>query len=259
VIVSRIGILSCVAALSAGLSLIGCSSSSDGRAAPGKAGSSALNDQAGGEPLPGVVAIRRVDRAPDGGVRYAIQNISGKDQEDLAYFISFFYESQLGTAIETVGDRETTLERDIDLLRGAEKEIAAANPRPGKKPLGTELTVRESPPVAAVARSGGVRGTGSTFMNRELECVGMATEDEVRAGSLWLDVENVGTKAVTDLEAKAVFVDSGTAQRIAETKWRPVGDVLPGRGPTRVKFDISELGRVSHLTMLVKIRQVRTE
>jgi hypothetical protein len=105
-----------------------------------------------------------------------------------------------------------------------------------------------------VAREGAQRGSGTMFLNRSLECVGMASEDEIRAGTLWITVENTSNRAVSELEGKAVFVDQMTREKKAETKWTVVKDIKPGQ-QQRIDLDISGLGRVSGYSFLVKIRQ----
>lgn len=237
----------------AALCAAGCSSSGAG----GGGGASFVSDHADGEPLPGVVKIVKVERAQDGRVTYTLANVSGKLQEDLAYHVNFMYDPSVKSAIEIREDREVSPERDLVLLKSdAAKEIVVENPRPGHAVRATVIEVQDSPPVAAVAREGGVAGTGTTFLNRTLECVAMASEDEIRAGTLWIEVENVSGRAVSELEAKAVFVDAMDAghTKHGETKWTTVKDVKPG-AKSRIDFNIAGLGKVSNFTFLVKIRQ----
>lgn len=213
-----------------------------------------VNDAAGQEPLPGIVRIAKVDRAPDGKVTYYLENVSGKLQEDLACRVNFLYAPTGKGAIAIADDWEPTALRDLVLLKGdTAKEVAAENPRPGQPVKATTITVENTPPVAAVMREGNQKGTGTLFLNRALECVGMASEDEVHAGKLWIEVENVSNRKVSDLEARAVFVDS-TGEKKAETKWTRMADLQPGaRG--RIAFDLSGLGRVGTFAFLVKVRQ----
>lgn len=207
-----------------------------------------------GEPIPGVVRIVGVDHAADGRVTYRVENISGKLQEDLAYRIRFRFPPTGNSAIEIRDDWETTAIRDLVLLKSdTAKEISADNPRPGSEIKETILNVENTPPVGAVARDAGPPGSGSLFLERALECVKMAGEDEVRAGKLWIEVENVSGRRVTELEARAVFVD-GDGVKQAESKWIGMRDLEPAaRG--RVDFDISQLGRVAVFTLLIKVRQ----
>jgi hypothetical protein len=231
----------------------GCASGGSG----GSGGAAFVSDHAESEPLAGVVKIVKVDRAQDGRVTYTLANISGKLQEDLAYHVNFMYDPSANSAFGIREDREVTSERDLVLLKSeSAKEIVVENPRPGHVVRATTIEVQDSPPVAAVAREGAAKGTGTIFLNRALECVGMATEDEIRAGALWIEVENVSDRAVSELEAKAVFVDAMDKEheKHGETKWTTVKDVKPG-ARTRIEFNIAGLGKVSNYTFLVKIRQ----
>lgn len=207
-----------------------------------------------GEPIPGVVRIVGVDHDASGKVTYRLANISGKLQEDLAYSIRFRYPATGQGAISIADDWEPTPVRDLVLLKSdTAKEITAESPRPGSPVKETELNVENTPPVGIVAREKGPPGSGTLLLDRSLECVLMAGEDEVRAGKLWLEFENVSGIRVTELETRAVFVD-GDGQKQAETKWIGLKDLEPGaRG--RVTFDIAELGRVAAFTLLVKVRQ----
>jgi hypothetical protein len=223
----------------------------------GGGGAEFTSDRAGDKPLPGVVEIVKVDRAQDGKVTYTLSNVSGKLQEDLAYHVNFIYDPSVKGAIEMREDREVSPERDLVLLKSdTAKDVVVENPRPGHVVRATMIEVQDSPPVAAVARDGATKGTGTLFLNRALECVAMASEDEIREGKLWIDVENVSERAVSELEAKAVFVDAMDKENAkrGETKWTTVKDVKPG-ARTHVQFNIAGLGKVSNYTFLVKIRQ----
>jgi hypothetical protein len=236
-------------AAAAAFAAAGCSSDGSGRSG----GPSYASDAAGGEPLPGVVRIAGVNRAPNGRATYSLENVSGKLQEDLAYHVNFTYDPTVGSAIEIREDREVSPERDLVLLKSdTAKEVVVENPRPGKVVRGTTIEVQDSPPVGAVAREGNQAGTGTMFLNRALECVAMASEDEIRAGTLWITVENTSNRPVSELEAKAVFMDHST--KMAETKWTTVRDIKPG-AQTRIDLNITGLGRVATWTFLVKIRQ----
>jgi hypothetical protein len=249
VIVFQRKLMTGLVAVAAAFAAAGCSSDGSGKSG----GPSFANDSTGDEPLPGVVKIAGVNRAPNGRVTYSLANISGKLQEDLAYHVNFMYDPNVKSAIEIREDREVSPERDLVLLKSdTAKEVVVDNPRPGMVVRGTTIEVQDSPPVGAVAREGDQKGTGTMFLNRALECVAMATEDEIRAGTLWITVENTSTRAVSELEAKAVFMDHST--KMAETKWATVRDVKPG-AQTRIDFNIAGLGRVATWTFLVKIRQ----
>lgn len=239
--------------LAAAFAAAGCASDGSG----GGGSASVKNDYADSEPLPGVVRIVKIVRAPDGKATYTLSNISGKLQEDLACHVNFIYDPSVDGAIAVRENREVSPERDLVLLKSdTAKDVVFENPRPGQPVRATIIEVQDSPPVAAVARDGAQMGTGTTFLNRALECVGMASEDEIRDGKLWIDVENVSGRAVTELEAKAVFVDplDKDHAKHGETKWTTVKDVKPG-ARTRIAFNIADLGRVSNYTFLVKIRQ----
>lgn len=234
--------------------LAGCQG---GSAGPVVIDTDSMSDRAGDEPLPSIVRIKSVDRAPDGTARYVVANISGRDQEDLAYFISFFFpsppEEDDRVAIKKLGDRETTPQRDLVLLRGTEREISAQNPRPGAPCLGTTIDVVNNEAVPVVMRAD---TAGTLFLNKSLECVAMSGEDDLRVSKkLWLEFENVSGRPVSEIEAKAQFHDPGAANaKVAETKWMTLRDVQPQQR-TRVEFDLSALPRLSNTIFLVKIRQ----
>jgi hypothetical protein len=216
-------------------------------------GASAVNELHDDVPTD-VVRVDRRDVAPDGRVTYVLENVSGKLQEDLTYFVEFHYASTGKGAINIADEVEVSPERELVLLKSdLAKQITVDNPKPGQKVLGAKLFVRSTPPVAAVARD--ASGPGTYFLNHAIECVGMASPDELRAGSLWIEVENVSDRPVSELEAKAVFVDQMTKEKGGETKWTVVRD-LPKRGArARVQFDLGGLGKVDNLSFLVKIRQ----
>lgn len=239
-------------ALSAALLLVaGCSS--DGATRDSQVVLGSKNDNAGDEPIKDVVRIKSIDRSPDGSVRYVVENVSGRDQEELAYFVSFFFPADETSAIKQEGVRDTTPMRDILLLRGAEREVTAQNPRPGAPCLGTTIDVVNNEAVPVVTRGD---TAGTLFLNRALECVAMSTEDDVRVQKkLWLEFENVSSRAISEIEAKAQFHDPGAGNaKVGETKWTRVKDVQP-RQRTRVEFDLASLGRLSNTIFLVKIRQ----
>lgn len=241
-----------VVALALALAGAGCGSDKQQKAdASGRIDSS-------GEPLPGIVRIVGVEHGEGGKVTYRVANISGKLQEDLAYRIRFRYQATGQGAISIADDWETTLARDLVLLKGdTSKDVTAENPRPGTEVKETELDIQNTPPVDTVARDDGPPGSGTLFLERTLECTKMAGEDEVRAGKLWIELENVSSRPASELEARVVFIDvdmQGVSHKQAETKWAPIADLKPGaRG--KVTFDVSNLGRVGVFKFLVKIRQ----
>lgn len=239
----------------AALALPGCNSGDGVKTDTGPVAGS-MNDHAGDEPLAGIVRIKNVERSADGAsAKYMVENVSGRDQEDLAYFVSFFFPATKGSAIDTVGDRETTPQRDLVLLRGTSREITAVNPypRPGQVCLGTTIDVVNNEAVPVVTRGD---TAGTLFLNKSLECVAMSGEDEVRESKkLWIEFENVGTRAISEIEAKAQFHDPGAGNaKVGETKWTNVRDVQP-KQRTRVEFDLASLGRLTNKTFLVKVRQ----
>ena len=232
--------------------LLGCGSSKQSRSAGGILDSS-------GEALPGVVQIVGVEHGADGKVTYKLSNISGRVQEDLSCSIAFRYPDTAQSAM-VLHEWQPTPLRDLVLLKSdTAKEITEANPRPGQKVLETKLTVESTPPVDTVAREQGPPGSGTLFLpERSLECVTMAGEDDVRAGKLWIELENVSAKRVSDLEARVVFIDvdrQGTSRKQAETKWTPVAELDPGKRG-KVEFDLAGLGPVGSYKFLVKIRQL---
>jgi len=200
-----------------------------------------------------VVRVVSKEHAPDGRVTYVFENISGKLQEDLTYHVEFHYPASVEGAIKS-DEIEVSQEKDLVLLKSdLAKSISIENPKPGHAVVATRLAVQSSPPIAAVARD--ANGPGTYFLNRAIECVGMATPEEIGAGSLWIEIENVSDRAVTELEAKAVFVDQMTKEKGAETKWADVRD-LPKKGArSRVDFNLGGLGKVANLSFLVKLRQ----
>ncbi len=202
-----------------------------------------------------IVRVAKLDHAPDGRTTYVLENISGKLQEDLTYHVEFHYESKTaGGPIGIADDLELSPERDLVLLKGdVAKPIVVENPRPGHAVKATTIAVQSSPPIAAVARD--ANNAGTFFVNHSLECVGMASEDEIRAGSLWIEVENVSDRPVTELEARAVFVDQFTREETAKTKWTAVKDLSRRGARSRIAFDLGGLGKVGALSFLVKIRQ----
>jgi hypothetical protein len=243
-----------IAVLALALALTGAGCGSDKQQ---KADASGRIDSTG-EPLPGIVRIVGVEHGDGGKVTYRVENISGKLQEDLAYRIRFRYPSTGKGAIEIRDDWETTAARDLVLLKGdTAKEISAENPRPGSEIKETELNVENTPPVDTVARDNGPPGSGTLFLDRTLECTKMAGEDEVRAGTLWIELENVSSRPASELEARVVFIDvdgQGNSHKQAETKWAPLADLKPG-ARSKVTFDLANLGRVGAFKFLVKIRQ----
>jgi hypothetical protein len=206
-----------------------------------------------------VVRVVKKESAPDGRVTYVLENVSGKLQEDLTYHVEFHYDYAAAPGdsqpvIKIADDIEFSPERDLVLLKSdTAKVIAVENPRPGKPVKSASISVQSSPPVAAVYRDAGNPGT--YFLNRALECVGMASEDEIRAGALWIEVENVSDRALSELESKAVFVDQMTKEKVAETKWAAVRDLATKGARARIQYDLSGLGKVGNLSFLVKIRQ----
>jgi hypothetical protein len=241
-------------ALSAGLALTALSLGACAGDGASRSGAQVRGDAPGEVVLPGKVRIARIDRQPAGRVTYYLENIAGSLQEDLSYHIDFLYKPVVGSAIEIREDRNTTPERDLVLLKGdAAKQCAADNPRPGVEYITTQISVSESPPIAVVARDASNRGT--LFLNGALECVGMSSEDDIRAGTLWIEVENNSNRPVSELEAKAAFVDQMVGTKHAETKWTPVKDLRGEGDRARIEFNLAGLGKVSQYTVLVKIRQ----
>lgn len=239
--------------LFATLILLGACASNGGGAEGGAGnGHPTGGDVDGKIALPGVVRIAKVAHAPDGKVTYYLENISGKVQEDLTYWIDFSYPAVGNGAIEIREDHRVTPERDLVLLKSdLDKPVTESNPEPGKKVESTKITVQDSPPVAVVARD--ASGSGTPLLNGALECVGLSPEEDRFGDSptLWIEVENVSGKAISGLEAKAVFVGSADKK---QSKWTGVKDLKPG-ARARVEFNLAGLGRLSTYTFFVKIRQ----
>lgn len=230
------------------LAAAACASNGGG----GKTGTPQMGDVAGTEALKGVVRIAKVDRGPDGKVTYYLENISGKLQEDLTYRVYFTYPGGGQGAIEVREFTEISPERDLVLLKGdTAKAVTEPNPDPKRTVQTTKIEVQDSPPVGVVARD--ASGSGTPLLNGALECVGLSPEEDRFGDSptLWIEVENVSGKAISGLEAKAVFVGSADKK---QSKWTGVKDLKPG-ARARVEFNLAGLGRLSTYTFFVKIRQ----
>lgn len=230
-----------------------CDSTGTAKSNGGGGGAVGTSEDLADEMPTDIVRVAKKEPGPDGRVTYVLENVSGKLQEDLTFHVEFHYPATASGAINA-DDIEVSPERDLVLLKSdVAKSITVDNPKPGHKVLATKLAVQSSPPIAAVARD--ANGPGTYFLNRAIECVGIASEDEVRARSLWIEIENVSDRSVSELEAKAVFVDQMTKEKGGETKWTAVRDISKKGARARIQFDLGGLGDVKNLSFLVKIRQ----
>lgn len=228
-----------------------CASTDDENGSPGNRGP---ND-AESAVLAESVQIARVDRSTvnkDGKVRYYVDNISGSDQEDLAWSVSFvFPRGESSSEISVSAEEETTAEKSLILLRGERNKVleaecgAFAERRSrGQSVIGTRLNMIPNPPVLTLARAPD-GSPGTRFLGR-IECVGQSSIWD--GDQLVLEFENVSGGKVTNLELQVVFVDTR-----AKSKWRAIPPLAPGqRGKVAVDLKGIDMGERS---FLVKVRQ----
>lgn len=210
----------------------------------------------------GLMRIARVDRSAmntSGTVRYFVENLAGRDVQDLSYRIVFKW-PPASSDFDMPFESEVTDLQPLKLFAGAAaQELVgqsaqfAARSAAGQQLLSTELYVEADRPVAIVDRSGG--GEGTRFVNGALECTALSAEDLLYQSppSLWIEFENVGSRRLGSLEIMAAFVDtSGNAT--AQTGWRDIPTASPG-AKVRVDFDLSGAGTVRNREIRVKVRQ----
>lgn len=210
----------------------------------------------------GLMRIARVDRSAmntSGTVRYFVQNLAGRDVQDLSYRIVFKW-PPASSDFDMPFESEVTDLQPLKLFAGAAaQELVgqstqfAERSAAGQQLLSTELYVEADRPVAIVDRSGG--GEGTRFANGALECTALSPEDLLYQSppSLWIEFENVGSRRLGSLQIMASFVDtSGNAT--AQTEWRDIPTAAPG-ATVRVDFDLSGAGSVRNREIRVKVRQ----
>lgn len=258
-----------LAAALAGAGTSGCQSGGGGDPGGGGGGggggetvpasTSRGTSDAEGSVVAGVARISRIDRSTvnqDGKVRYVLDNVSGADQEDLLWSVSFLFPGRsVGAgAISTDEQAETTSEKTLILLRGEQGKVleaqcgALAEHRArGETVIGTRLNVAPNPPVPTLARTASQRGT--MLASGRLECVGQSDiESPASPTELVLEFENLSSAKVSDLELQVLFVSSRV-----RSKWRAIPAMAPGqRG--RVVVDLQGLD-IGDRSFLVKIQQ----
>jgi hypothetical protein len=225
----------------------GCNGTDDGRR---------MGDDAG--QIVGEVARSvKVDRTTvnqDGRVRYWIENISGQDQEDLVWSVTFHLPPEVKDGLEVPEQGEVTSERGLVLYKDDKARLVEAEcpnwteiRARGKKILSTTLNLQVQQPVPTIARNATERGT--VFDGGRLECVGMDPDDLLGKDSTWIEFENVSSRKLLDLELQYVF--AGAAAR---TKWKSIPALAPGQR-ARVEVDLRGLGLGTDRDFMVKVRQ----
>lgn len=242
----------------------GCASDGEPDDDPGASGATRLRggSDAEGTVLAGAVRITRIDRGTmnqDGKVRYTIENVSGVDQEDLAWSVSFVYpkgDSERDLGVSAV--EETTAEKSLVLLRGEKNKVLDAQcgafadrKARGQQITGTHLNVAPNPPVMTMARDADKGQPGTRFATGRIECVGM-TDIWAPDEQITLEFENVSASKVANLELQVVFIDAA-GKPISRSKWRAIPSMAPGaRAKTTVELQGLDMGDRS---FNVKVRQ----
>lgn len=232
------GMGSAIVVAAAALAAAACGSSGGG------GGSQYASDAVGQLVAPDqVVRIVELDRAElekDGRVRYRVENVSGKDQLDLVWSVTFQFPSEVRDGMVMPEVSETTSEMPLKLLAGGKSEMLVATcPNyaryaSAKIPvLATRLNLQVEEPVRTVAR--GADGTpGTVFLSGKIECVGM--ENDLYGKSvLWLEFQNVTQTRLPPFEVQAVFPETG-----ARTKRKSGSALEPGQR-TRVELELDGL------------------
>jgi hypothetical protein len=224
------------------------------------------SDVADDEPLAGVVRIVSVDRSSlntDGTVRYRVKNLTGEDQQSLAARVVFYYPPSEDSGIELPFETDV-IDVDLPLFKGqdnyelvAVSEAFEARSAAGYTVLATELDVTMEVPVPVVARTASAPGT--LLYNGRFECVGISPEDERlgldgAAPVLWIELENVSTREVRNVQISAVFMDTQGEGATGETAWARLPRVDAG-ARERVTLDLSEAGPVRDRPFLVRVKK----
>ena len=187
-----------------------------------------------------VVKIVEADRSAlekDGRVRYRIENISGRDQPDLVWSVTFQFPAEVREGVALPEVAETSSETALRLVAGGKSEVLEATcPNyaryaTAKIPvLATRFNLAREEPVRTVARS--ADGTpGTQFLSNKIECVGM-TPDLYGQKIFWLEFQNVSTSKTAPFEVQAVFPSS-----TARTKKKTGPALEPGQR-ARVELDL---------------------
>ncbi|MCG3134903.1 MAG: hypothetical protein HMLKMBBP_02311 [Planctomycetes bacterium] len=221
----------------------------------GTAAAAGPNDQPGdviefgGQQIARIVSVDRGTARSDGKVRYVVENISGRDQEDLVYSVTYaFPPGAMGGDIAMQYELDTTVERGFALFSNdRSKALDSVMPDASRAGalLGTKLNLAIEPPALTMSRT--ASGPGTRFVGNRLECVGQAPfEDD--PSELWLEFENVSNQKLSNLEVQILFVDTK-----ARTKWKSMPTVNPGERK-RIAPDIRGLD-TGDRRFLVKVRQ----
>jgi hypothetical protein len=213
------------------------------------------DDVAGEEPLAGIVRIAQIDRsaaATSGVVKYYIDNVSGQLQEDLSWNVVFMYPPrQRGVNVVLPYDSDVTASKDLEMVGGQRGVVLtatstefASRTAAGEQLLATRLVVQKIELVPMVERDP-VTGPGTKVLSGRLECVGLSPADDriiKNPPELWIELENVSSQPVEDVEVKAVFMSSDGRTRAGETGWHAISSVQPGQAQ-RVTLDLSRINR----------------
>jgi hypothetical protein len=201
------------------------------------------NDVAGKEALEGVVKITALDDSKlvgEGVVTYTLENVSDQHQENLLYYVLFYYPpeaKQLELGFEF--DSAATNEQALSLFRGRAKTLTIANPKwegkgkAGPKVLGTKLTVLKDEFVPTVPRFDDAPGT--KFVAGALECVALA-DDELytKPPSFWIELENTSGRTVANYEINVIFMELDGRTEAGQSGWQPLPTIRPGETKKKV-------------------------
>jgi len=249
------GFAVCLAAALAGCQSGGGEPTGDGGDPAGRVGSDSV-----GTTLLDTVRITGIDRSStqqDGVVRYTVENVSGQDQEDLVWSVSYVFPSRdSGGDIVLAEEAETTAERVLVLFRGEKGKVLVATcgaleqrRAQGQKIVGTRLVVAANPPVFPFARTAAQEGT--KFASGRLECVGQSSiwgePGSPPPDALSIELENVSKGPVANLELQVVFSETN-----ARTKYVVIPATQPGER-TLVTVDLRGLD-LGGRDFLVKVR-----
>lgn len=242
----------------------GCATDGDSGDEPG--GGAAARTRGGsdseGALLGDAVRITAIDRSTmntDGKVRYTVENVSGVDQEDLAWTVSFVFpmgesERELGVSAA----EETTAEKSLVLLRGEKNKVLEAQcgafgdrRARGQQVTGTHLNVTTNQPVMTTARRPETGTPGTRFATGRIECVAMS-DIYAPGDQLTIEFENVSTTKVGNLELQVVFIDAA-GKAISRSKWRAIPAMAPA-ARAKATVDLAGLD-MGDRSFLVKVRQ----
>ena len=203
-----------------------------------------VTDDAVGKVLPpdSVVRILEIDRSQlqtAGKVRYRVENVSGSEQPDLMWSVTFVFPPEESGELLLPDVKESTAEMPLRLVADGRSEfLEAVCPNwtkystAGTQVEATRLNMQVEEPVPARARSGSEPGT--YFVAGKLECVGMS-DDLYGESTLWLEFENVTATRLPPFEVQAVF-----GERRVRTPKKGGPGLDPGQR-ARVELDIAGL------------------